>query len=44
MDQIQPSSQARCAAAWRDQVVSRSYAESCGVLDILVAFGLVFVV
>lgn len=28
----------------RDQVVTRSYAESCGVLDILVAFGLVFVV
>ena len=28
----------------RDKVVSRSYAEWCGVVDILVAFGLVFVV
>jgi hypothetical protein len=28
---------------WRDKVVSRSYAEWCGVLDLLVAFGLVFV-
>jgi hypothetical protein len=27
---------------WRDKVVPRSYAEWCGVLDILTAFGLIF--
>ncbi len=29
---------------WRDKVVSRGYAEWCAVLDVLIAFGLVFVV
>jgi hypothetical protein len=29
---------------WRDKVVSRSYAEWCGVADVLVAFGLVLLV
>jgi hypothetical protein len=29
---------------WRDRVVRRSYAEWCGVVDVLVAFGLVFLV
>ena len=29
---------------WRDEVVRRSYAESCGVADVLVAFGLVLLV
>lgn len=29
---------------WRDKVVPRSYAEWCGILDILIAFGLVFLI
>ncbi|MGH3464914.1 MAG: hypothetical protein ACRDP9_25900 [Kribbellaceae bacterium] len=29
---------------WRDKVVPRSYAEWCGVLDLLIAFGLVVLV
>jgi hypothetical protein len=32
------------AHIWRDKVVPRSYAEWCGVLDLLIAFGLVFLV
>ncbi|HEU0287407.1 MAG TPA: hypothetical protein VFR22_10215 [Nocardioidaceae bacterium] len=29
---------------WRDKVVTRSYAEWCAVVDLCVAFGLVFLI